>query len=347
MCYSAQVYAGWKKFTRMFGATISVEEFYEIFWRRNEEREEDDDRREGSDDTVASERPKWKTVIPKTLEAAFANPETDRERDIKGLIDAHTASKSTSVEQLLFAQKTRLTTAEREISAREAAGKKVAKYLHTDVRVATNKIDQYRRWLADLHRTELMPEDARIYPGSYCPVMVVENGELVVMPMRYHCRPCGKPASYDWKFEGCYNARRDNLGGHMWGDVFGYSHGLIIASKFFEHVPRHKYEGRSLRPGEREEDMVIEFAPQGMLEMLVACIWSRWKAPGQPDLLSFAAVTDEPPVEVAAAGHDRCIIPIRPENVDAWLHPDPNDLARQYAILYDRERPYYEHRLAA
>jgi putative SOS response-associated peptidase YedK len=81
--------------------------------------------------------------------------------------------------------------------------------------------------------------------------------------------------------------------------------------------------------------------------MLVACLWSRWTAQGEPDLLSFAAITDEPPPEVAAAGHDRCIIPIKPQNVDAWLAPQAGKLAAQYAILDDRERPYYEHRLAA
>ncbi len=43
----------------------------------------------------------------------------------------------------------------------------------------------------------------------------------------------------------------------------------------------------------------------------------------------------------------RCIIPIKPENIDAWLNPDASDLAVQYAILDDRDRPYYEHRLAA
>lgn len=43
----------------------------------------------------------------------------------------------------------------------------------------------------------------------------------------------------------------------------------------------------------------------------------------------------------------RFIIPIKPENVDAWLNPDPANLAAQYAILEDRDRPYYEHRLAA
>lgn len=81
--------------------------------------------------------------------------------------------------------------------------------------------------------------------------------------------------------------------------------------------------------------------------MFVACLWSRWTNGKDPDLLSFAAITDEPPPEVAAAGHNRCIVPIKPENVEAWLNPDPSDLAAQYAILNDRDRPYYEHRLAA
>jgi putative SOS response-associated peptidase YedK len=76
-------------------------------------------------------------------------------------------------------------------------------------------------------------------------------------------------------------------------------------------------------------------------------LWSRWMAPGEPDLLSFAAITDEPPAEVAAAGHDRCIVPIKPEHVDAWLNTDPKNLAALYAIFDDRERPYYKHRLAA
>jgi putative SOS response-associated peptidase YedK len=83
------------------------------------------------------------------------------------------------------------------------------------------------------------------------------------------------------------------------------------------------------------------------LALMVRCLWSRWSAPGEPGLLSFAAITDEPPTEIAAAGQDRCIIAIRPENIDAWLNPDPSDLATSYAILDDKERPYYEHRLAA
>lgn len=106
-------------------------------------------------------------------------------------------------------------------------------------------------------------------------------------------------------------------------------------------------ERRELAPGEKDENVVLQFNPNPAHEMLVACLWSRWSAPGEPDLLSFAAITDEPPDEVSAAGHDRCIVPIKPENVVAWLNPDASDLAALYAILDDRDRPYYEHRLAA
>ncbi len=87
-------------------------------------------------------------------------------------------------------------------------------------------------------------------------------------------------------------------------------------------IPRHKAEGWALAAGEVEEDTILEFRANGLGEMLVACVWSRWKAPGQPDLLSSAAVTDEPPPEVAAAGHDRCIIPVKRENVNSLLRPD-------------------------
>ena len=94
-------------------------------------------------------------------------------------------------------------------------------------------------------------------------------------------------------------------------------------------------------------NVVLEFRPRPTQDMLVACLWSRWSAPGEPDLLSFAAITDEPPPEVAAAGHDRCIVPIKEEDIDAWLRPGSSNVAAQYAILDDRQRPYYEHRLAA
>ncbi|MGE8452439.1 MAG: hypothetical protein ACN6OP_17825 [Pseudomonadales bacterium] len=50
---------------------------------------------------------------------------------------------------------------------------------------------------------------------------------------------------------------------------------------------------------------------------------------------------------VAAAGHCRTIISIKPEHVDAWLNPDPADLAAPYPIFDDQRHLFYEHKLAA
>ena len=104
---------------------------------------------------------------------------------------------------------------------------------------------------------------------------------------------------------------------------------------------------RELVPGEKEQNVILEFKPRPAQEMLAACLRSHWTGKGEPDLLSFAAITDDPPEESAIAGHDRCIIPLKPENVEAWLNPDPGNLAAAYAILDDRARPVYEYRMAA
>lgn len=120
-----------------------------------------------------------------------------------------------------------------------------------------------------------------------------------------------------------------------------------MVTAFYENVSRHRLEGRELAPGEAEENVVPEFQLTPSQNMLVACLWSRREAPGEESLLSFAAITDEPPIEIAAAGHDRCIVPIQPANIDAWLNPKAGDVSALSAILDDRPRPYYEHRMAA
>lgn len=44
--------------------------------------------------------------------------------------------------------------------------------------------------------------------------------------------------------------------------------------------------------------------------------------------------------------HGRCIIAIRPKHIDAWFRRDLVNLGAIYAILDNRERPHYEHRMA-
>jgi putative SOS response-associated peptidase YedK len=77
--------------------------------------------------------------------------------------------------------------------------------------------------------------------------------------------------------------------------------------------------------------------------MLIACLWSHWTDPNEPDLWGFAAITDEPPPDVASAGHDRCIINLRPEHVEAWLTPEKRGREELQAILSDRAVSTFEH----
>jgi putative SOS response-associated peptidase YedK len=320
MCYSAQIEANYKRYIRQFGAGMTIEDFTQLYL--------------GLVDGSS------KAKTPKAMDAAFLESRQDDTLVVRDLIEQHNAAKASALEQELFKQKKRLVDAERTLQS------KATKAATESKRIAADKIDNAMRRLDDIKRTELVPRDSRIFPQHYAPVLVVENGHRVVKPMRYGCRIAGKPANYDIKFPGTYNARRDNLE-RFWKPCFGYTHGIMVVDVFYENVSKAKMEGRELTEGEKDENVVLEFRPNTGGQMLVACLWSKWTAPGEPDLLSFAAITDEPPQEIAAAGHDRCIIPIKGEHLEAWLNPDPNDPALLYAILDDRERPYYEHRLAA
>ena len=121
----------------------------------------------------------------------------------------------------------------------------------------------------------------------------------------------------------------------------------VVALTGFENVSRHAFEKRELAPGEKPENIVLHFNPQTGQDMLLACLWDRWSAPGEKPLNSFSAITDEPPEEVAAAGHDRCVIPLTETNLDAWLCPGALSKLELNRLLDDRSKPYYEHELAA
>ena len=310
MCYSAKVIASWRQYQRVFGADIDLRAFADMYEAR-----------------LAPKAVK----TPKAMDASMADVPGPEGDVIRAAIAQFEKAEATRLEQLLFTQKKRLTGAERALQT------KTTKKALEDQRIATAKIAWARTKLDDLRRTEVKDRDRRIYPGMYAPVMVMENGQRVLKPMRYQCRPCGKPAFYDRKYPGTYNARRDNLEG-FWGDTFGVHHGIMVADTFYENVE-----------GEDGQNQVLAFAPRTGEPMLIACLWSHWVDPKgkEPNLLSFAAITDEPEPEVAAAGHDRTIINIKPEHLDAWLNPDAGNLAALYAIFDDKQHPFYEHRLAA
>jgi putative SOS response-associated peptidase YedK len=312
MCYSAQIRAEYKKYVRAFGATIDIKQYVEIYWQRQQNKA---------------------IKIPRTIDFDFLGSKDGEEGELAKLIAGYNQAQTLASEQELFKQRKRLADAERSLSV------KTTKAAQESQRIATDKIERLREKLDDLRRHTIKPRDGRFFPQWYAPVMICEEGRYVVKLMRYQCRPAGKPANYDVRYPGTFNARRDNLQ-KFWKGQFGHTHGLLIADSFYENVTRQREDGS-------EYNEILQFRPNTHGEMLVACLWSHWTGAGEPDLLSFAAITDEPPEEVAAAGHDRCIIPIKADHVAQWLNPNPDRLDESFAILDDRERPYYEHRLAA
>ncbi|MNM85769.1 hypothetical protein D3C81_979040 [compost metagenome] len=47
-----------------------------------------------------------------------------------------------------------------------------------------------------------------------------------------------------------------------------------------------------------------------------------------------------------SGGHDRTIISIKPEHVEALLNPDPANLQALYDILDDKRHPFCEQKIA-
>jgi putative SOS response-associated peptidase YedK len=308
-----------RKLSRQLGIRMDYAEVEKLFFRR-------------LDDATLN--------ISKGFEANFDEPATDQERRIKGAIDNHRARIATKFEKDLFSQKTRLVNAERSLTQKET------KKAREDVRIATTKIGTLSTKLADLRSTALKEEDNRIFPMIYAGVIVRRDGQNLLTPMRYHCRPAGKPAYLDQQLPGLYNARRDNLE-KFWGEQFGSHHAIMVVESFYENVKRHTMEHRELQPGEPEANVVLQFKPEPAQTMYIACLWSHWTDLKEPDLRGFAAITDEPPADIAAAGHDRCIINLKPEHVEAWLTPEGRSAGELQAMLSDRAIPVFQHALAA
>jgi putative SOS response-associated peptidase YedK len=274
-------------------------------------------------------RRRWRERHSAALDYNFRSPETEGQRETKRCIDEYNAQCSQEWENEVFMQRRRLANAEQSLET------KVTKTAQKEARIADDKVRSLLERLAKLRRSEPDDEDSRIFPMVYAPVLVRENDRTVIRPMRYTCRVAGKPADYDFRFPATYNARRDSLG-EFWNRVYGRHHAVLVITGFYENVPRHLYEHRDLRPGEDKQNLVLEFDPHPRKEILVACVWDRWTQTGAPDLDSFAAVTDDFPEEIAATGHQRCVISLREENLEQWLTPAGVSRERLEAILSER-----------
>ena len=308
MCYSAQIQAAYTKYLRETGAEMDIDQFVEIFGARV------------SDSSIR---------IPRAVERWFDEPKNDAERTIKAQIEQYRSEEIAKLEREAFVQTRRLADANR------ALAEKVTKAATESKRIATDKIEKALTRLDRLKATKPHPAEARIFPMHYAPLVIQDGTKRVMRLARYHCRKPMEPSYVDRKLPGLYNARRDSLGKY-WKELFGAKHGVMLVESFFENVEK---DGKN---------QVLHFVPRPAGTMMIACLYSEWRDPqGGSPLLSFAAITDDPPAEVAAAGHDRMIINLKPEHLDAWLNPAGRSLEEMQQILGDRQAPYYEHEVMA
>jgi hypothetical protein len=164
MCFSAQVWADFRRYTREYQAKIDIHEFVALLRRRGRGE---------------------KILLPKGLTDVFKqfDPQSPEEEECQELAIAYDQAQIPVLEEKLFAQRQRLADAERALTTKQT------KKASEDKRIATKLISDLVRRLNDVQRTEHKDRDDRIFSGWYCPVMTMdEAGQLWVTPMRYLCR---------------------------------------------------------------------------------------------------------------------------------------------------------------
>lgn len=272
--------------------------------------------------------------ICKALEAEFDEADNAEEREIQKLIQAYRKVKLKELELDLEKQEKRLKAAEEALALKETK-----KFLN-EKRIASNHIEKNQARIKGMKRSELIPTDSRVFPMTYAPIIVRENDENVIKLARYHCRPADKPESIDIKYNGLYNARRDNLGNAFWRDLFGHKHGFFVVQSFYENVSSLDYK---LAPSQEQFNRIIQFTPKGNHDLKIACLYDLWGTSPEDQFYSFAALTHEPTPEISQTGHDRLIIALKDENIDPWLSPEKSSLKEMESILDDPAHFFYEH----
>lgn len=318
MCYAALVSADLRRLERELGLRID----FAAFTRAYEARVAD---------------PKA-FKMPIALDRQFLAMSDAQAAPIAFAIRTYREQRASEWQTEIFEQRRRHADAQRKLS------QKATKSAQKDLQVSADKIEQRLKWLNDFRDSETTEEDLVMYPMHHGPLVIETDGQRTITPMRYHCRLPGHAPETDKRLMGNYNARIDSLE-DWWRPVFGKNHGLLVLEGFRENVKRHDMEARELRQGERAENVVLQFNPKDASSMFVPCIWARWQR-GDEVLHSMALITDEPPPEVAQAGHNRCPINLTQEAALAWLAPRGRSSEDLFEILRQRQRPYYEHRIA-
>ncbi len=310
MCYSALIKGNLKKVSSEFRARIDLDSFSRFY-------------------ALKIEHPELKS--PYGLDRYFLLSQDPEEAKIgRNIKKFHEDEKGRVSEQIKEAESEM-----KELAAKPTAANKKK----IDVRI--RKIEKLEKKLKH-SLDQITPLDERIYPGVFAPVIIAdgkEAGGRRIVPMRYRVRmPSGAeiPPQYN-----VFNARRDSLqSAATWKALFGETHAIFPFSRFFEWVERTD-------DNDKIKKVEIAFSPSERGMMWAASLYSPPKGKAILPYASFAMVTDEPPQEVAAAGHDRCPIFLREDLIDQWLHAKEKSKEELLTLLDKKEKTFYLHDLVA
>ena len=310
MCYSAMVRKDIERIARQFGAKVDMESFKALYQMRAKDPELKIP--SGMDEFFLGQS----GASAKAIKSEIADFQKQEIKRVRAEIEEATAE----LEELEAKQKKKPTkTCEKAIGVKQ---RKIEKLLSTEKRLSgrgsTSKSDGYR-----------------IYPGYFAPVIVVDGKSRIIQPMRYRILPATGveiPTKYN-----VFNARRDSLtDARTWKAIFGKKHAIFPFVKFFEWVEDKK--------GRKHE---LFFEPEGFEDMWAASLFEECKRDKVGLIRSFAMVTDDPPPEVAEAGHDRCPVFLDDSYMDIWLNPKGKKLEELDELLDHKQKTYYAHQIAA
>lgn len=312
MCYSSKLRQEFFALRRKYGADISWNDFLHLVQMREQ----------GADLDVH-----FDLKIPDELIAGLVAQGGSAAKEIELYQRRWKVRESKMLEGALKIAGAELLVASEKLKA------KPTKTAQKAVETKTRKVEKAKQTLENAGKSP--GETYRIYPYYFAPIIVDDTGKRSIVPARYRILPrtgVEVPNAYN-----VFNSRRDSLRtAKNWLPLFGRQHALFPFVNFYEWVER---EGKSVE---------IEFNPDGYPEgMHAACLYEIYNHPILGPIRSFSMVTDEPPEEVCAAGHDRCPVFLQHDQVDRWLKPKGQTLQQLDELLDHKERPYYSHAIAA
>ena len=111
--------------------------------------------------------------------------------------------------------------------------------------------------------------DDIVYPNTFAPVLVYQQGQRFIKPMRYRIRPSGSEEEVPAKYN-LFNARMDSLfKKRTWKPLVGSKHCLFPFKEFYEWVPG----------GENGKKRLVTFYPKEQELMWAPGLFDSWTSP--------------------------------------------------------------------